>query len=318
MKKNIALILAFFSLFFVFSAPATAEDAVRIATLRGPTGMGMAQMMAENDGSYVFTLASAPDELAGGIISGNIDIAAIPTNLAAVLYQKTKGGVSLLAINTLGVLYVMEKGDSVHTVADLAGKTVMTSGQGATPEYILNYLLEQNAVTGVMVEYKSEHNEVATLAASGMADLVMLPEPFVTSLLMRDAGFRIALDVTVEFASAAKADGYGDAVLPMGCVAVRTEFLKAHPDKVTAFMAACAASVDYANSNIPEASAMMEAQGILPKAAVAALAIPTSHLVYITGETMKTQAARLYEILLAANPASVGGKLPDDTFYYIP
>ncbi len=319
MKKTFrylsALLLALM-LTVSLSAPALA-DTVRVAALKGPTGMGVAHMIAANDGIYEFQLAGAPDELTGAVISGSVDIAAVPTNLAAVLYNKTKGGVKLLALNTLGVLYVLEKGDTVHSAADLAGKTVVASGQGSTPEYVLNYILEKQGVQDVTIDWRSEHSEVTTLAASGMADIVLLPEPHVTALMTKDPAFRIALDVTEEFAAAAALNGKEGTVLSMGCFIVRTDFLENHPDAVARFMEDCAQSIAYANENVAAAAQEITDAGILASAKIAESAIPKCHMVFIAGEEMKTQVSPLFDILYAANPASVGGAVPDDNFYYI-
>ena len=207
MKKMTALLLTLL-LSLALALGAQAQDAVNVVALKGPTGIGMVKMMDENDGTYAFTLAGAPDEVVAAIASGAADIAAAPTNLAASLYNKTDGNVQLLALNTLGVLHILEKGDSVKTVADLSGRTLYATGQGAVPEYVLNYILAQNGLEGkVNVEYKAEHSELATLAAAGQVDLVMLPEPNVTSVLMNNADFKEALDVTQLFGEAAEKDG---------------------------------------------------------------------------------------------------------------
>ena len=173
MKKLFALMLALCLALGAVSF-AAAEDAVRVYALKGPTGMGMVKVMNDNDGTYDFTLSGAPDEVVAAVVSGNADIAAVPTNLAATLYNKTQGGVQLLALNTLGVLSILTTDDSIQTVADLAGRTLYATGQGSTPEYVLNYILEANGLTDkVTVEYKAEHAELATLAAAGEVDIAM-------------------------------------------------------------------------------------------------------------------------------------------------
>ena len=264
MKKLFAMMLV---LCLALSAVsfAAAEDAVCVYALKGPTGMGMVKVMNDNDGTYDFTLSGAPDEVVAAVVSGNADIAAVPTNLAATLYNKTQGGVQLLALNTLGVLSILTSDDSIQTVADLAGRTLYATGQGSTPEYVLNYILEANGLTDkVTVEYKAEHAELATLAAAGEVDIAMLPEPNVTSVLMQNENFRIALDVTALFGEAAAAKGVEGTTMSMGCVIVRREFAEQHPDKLAAFMAAYGESVTFVNADPDAASQMVEAQGILP------------------------------------------------------
>lgn len=317
MKKffRILAVAALIAALLSFSGGAMGET--RVAALKGPTGMGMGHMIAENDGRYAFTLAGAPDELTGGIINGSIDIAAVPTNLAAVLYNKTKGGVKMLALNTLGVLYVLEKGDTVHTAADLKGKTVVSSGQGSTPDYVLNYILKVNGVSDAVIDWRGEHSEVNGMAVGGMADIVMLPEPYVTALLAKDASFRIALDLTEEFAAAARADGKPEAVLSMGCVVARTAFIKENPEIVEAFMADCASSIQFALDEPEKAAQEIADAGVMASAEVAKSALPKCHLTFIAGEPMRGQIEPLFDIFFESNPASVGGALPGEDFYYI-
>ena len=319
MRKLYAVLLAVI-LLMTASLPALAQDdaPVRVAGLIGPTGMSLAPMIAKNDAAYAFTLAAAPEELVGDIVAGRFDIAAVPTNLAAVLYNKTKGAVRMLAVNTLGVLYILEKGDSVQTVGDLQGKTITTAGQGAVPEYALNYILEANGVQADVV-YKSEHNEVSALAASGLADLVMLPQPMVTALMMKDDSFRVrvALDLTAEFSAAAALKGQQDTVLSMGCMVVRKEYADAHPEQLAAFLDEYAEAIAYVNDEPAKAAVDIAAAGILPNEKIAEQAIPMCNIVYITGEAMKDSIAPLMDILYQANPNAVGGAVPDDGFYYI-
>ena len=314
MKKTIVLCLLA-ALLFTASAPVQAEEPIRVYGLIGPTGMSLAPLMADDEPGYTFTLAAAPEELVGVIAAGRYDAAALPTNLAAMLYQKTQGRLQMLAINTLGVLYVLEKGDSIRSVSDLEGKTITLSGQAAVPEYALNYILRVKGVKA-RLDYKSEHNEVSTLAASGMADIVMLPQPMATALLMKDAGYRVALDITEEFKKAAEADGKPEAVLSMGCLVVRADFAKERPRDLAVFLERYAASVDYVNAYPAQAAADIVKAGILPDEKIAENAIPLCNIVYVDGSLMQAQLSPLFEILYEANPASVGGRLPDEGFYY--
>lgn len=315
--KKFAAVLMTLVLALGMVSMAGAEEAINVYALKGPTGIGMVKVMNDNDGTYNFTLAGAPDEVVAAVVSGQADIAAVPTNLAATLNKKTEGNVQLVALNTLGVLHILTSDPDINTLEDLRGKTIYATGQGSTPEYVLNYILEANGLADdVTVEYKAEHAELATLAASGMVDIAMLPEPNVTSVLSQNADFRIALDVTELFNQAA-ADKGENAVLSMGCVIVNKEWAASHADQLTAFMESYAASVEFVNSDVEAASTMVEAQGIIPKAAVAKKAIPNCHIVFITGEEMKEQIAPFFQVLYNANPKSVGGELPGEDFYYI-
>lgn len=316
MKKFVAVLMTL-CLVLSLSSFAVAEEAINVYALKGPTGIGLVKVMNDNDGTYNITLAGAPDEVTAAVINGDANIAAVPTNLAATLYNKTQGKVQLVALNTLGVLHIVTSDPAIQSLSDLEGKTLWATGQGSTPEYVLNYILEANGLADkVEVQYLAEHAELATQAASGMVDVALLPEPHVTSVLNQNKDFRIALDVTELFNQAAAGKGE-NAVLSMGCVIVNKEWAENNADKLAAFMDAYAASVEFVNTNVDEASQMVEAQGIIPKAAVAKKAIPNCHIVFVTGEEMKTQIAPFFQVLYNANPKSVGGALPVDDFYYI-
>lgn len=316
MKKFVAVLMTL-CLVLSLASFAVAEEAINVYALKGPTGIGLVKVMNDNDGTYNITLAGAPDEVTAAVINGDANIAAVPTNLAATLYNKTQGKVQLVALNTLGVLHIVTSDPAIQSLSDLEGKTLWATGQGSTPEYVLNYILEANGLADkVEVQYLAEHAELATQAASGMVDVALLPEPHVTSVLNQNKDFRIALDVTELFNQAAAGKGE-NAVLSMGCVIVNKEWAENNADKLAAFMDAYAASVEFVNTNVDEASQMVEVQGIIPKAAVAKKAIPNCHIVFVTGEEMKTQIAPFFQVLYNANPKSVGGALPVDDFYYI-
>lgn len=293
---------------------------VNIAALKGPTALGMLQMMhnAEEDANpdnYEFTLAGSADEILGKIIQGEFDIAAVPTNVAATLYNKTKGEVQLAALNTLGVLYCVEIGDSVNSVSDLAGKTVYNLGKGATPEFALNYILKQNGLnpeTDLTVEYKSEASEVAALMANGEGTIAILPQPFVTSLMMQNENVRVALNITEEW------NKVGDgSTLTMGCVVVQRKFAEEQPEALARFLAAYQESVAFTNDEdtLETAAQYAEDFDILKKAA-AVKAIPQCNIVFKTGDEMKTIAGGYLQVMYDADPTSVGGALPNDAFYY--
>ncbi len=281
---------------------------VRIAALKGPTGMGLAYMMQENSGNYTIDLYDAPDAVTGKFISGEIDIAAVPINLASTLYNKTEGNAVLLCVNTLGVLYVLEIGDTVQSVQDLAGKTLYATGEGSTPEYIINYLLEQNGVTDTTVEYVGEHAALAAMVASGEAQLAMLPEPNVTAASLKNADARVALDLTEEWNKVAGTQ------LIQGCYIANRSFYEANPKAVEQFLSDYAASANKVNSEA-DAGSVIAAQGILPSETIASKAIPRCNIVCVTGDEMRSGVTAMLEVLYAANPKSVGGKLPDEAFF---
>jgi len=313
MKKTICLLLACLLIFSFASCAKKAEDPLKLGVLIGPSGMGACRLLDEDYAkTYSVSLSSAPDEITAKFISGEIDAAAVPINLASVLYQKLEGNVRLAAIDTLGVLYILDSSDSVHSFADLAGKTLYATGQGSTPEYILNYLLEKNGIEGqVTVEYKAEHSELAALLASGEVSLGMLPEPNVTAAHAKNQTLRVALDLTEEWSSVCQTQ------LVQGVLIVRADYAQAHAEATNALLKDFGESVSFVNESPDEASAKLEEYGILPSAAIAKQAIDRCNIVCITGEEMKTAAAGMLQVLFDANPKSVGGALPENDFYYM-
>ena len=316
MFKILAVLMLAVSLPFVCMAENAAESnaPLRVAGLKGPTGMALAHMITVDEGNYDLTLVAAPAEVNALVISGQVDAAAVPINAGAVLYNKTEGGVRALSLITRGMLYVLENGDTIHSAADLEGRDILNAGQSATPEYVMNYILDTNGVKANMT-FEAEHAAVASKAIEGLADVVMLPEPLVTQVLMKNPNFRKALDVTEELAAAARKNGNADAQLSMSVVIVRKEYLEKNPEKVARFMKDLKASIAFANENVSEAAQEIAALEIIPSAAIAEKALPSCSLVFVSGADMQAQAAPLYDILFAANPASVGGKVPDAEYY---
>ena len=299
---------------------------VKIAVLKGPTAVGAVKLMDDNDAGttqnkYNFTIAGANEDIVAAVSSGSVDIAAVATNLAANLHKKTNGKIQVVAVNTLGVLYLVENGNAIADIADLRGKTIYSSGQNAVPEYVLNYILESNGLEvgkDVFVEYKSEHSELATLAASGAAEISLLPEPFVSTVLGNNADLRVAINLTEAYADAnAKNGNTGD--LAMGCIIVRTEWAEKNPDKLEKFLVEYKASTEYAaaSENLDATADLCVEYGIIAKKPLAKAAIPNCNIVCRTGADMKTTLTEFYNVLFTANPASIGNQLPPDTFYYM-
>lgn len=292
---------------------------VTIASLKGPTSMGLVKVMedakegvAAND--YKFTIAGAADEITAGIIKGDYDIAAIPCNLAAVLYNKSKGGLKVAGINTLGVLYILETGDEIKSVEDLKGKTIYSTGKGTTPEYTLNYLLSSYGIDpekDVTIEYKSEATEVAALFSEEADAIAMLPQPFVTTVMMKNDKLKIALDVAKEWDKVSN----NTSSVVTGVVVVNKEFLENNKEAVDAFLSEYEASAKYVNENVDEAASLIEQFDIVA-AAVAKQAIPNCNITLIQGDEMQTKVNGYLETLFNQNPETVGGTMPDDMFYY--
>lgn len=292
---------------------------VNVAALKGPTAMGMVDFMdkadsgALADNSYHFEIAAAVDEVTPKLVQGQVDIAAVPANLASVLYNNTEGKVEVLAVNTLGVIYIVESGDTVSEIGDLKGKTIYASGKGATPEYALNYILTQNGIDpekDVAIEWKSEHAECLSALMAEENAIAMLPQPFVTTAQTKSDKIRVALDLTQEW------DKLGvDSSLLTGVVVARKEFVESNPAAVGAFMEHYEASVKFVNENVEDAAALIGKYDIVPEA-VAVKAVPDCNIVFITGDEMKQKLSGYLAVLLEQNPKAVGGKLPGDDFYY--
>ena len=287
----------------------TEKVTIRLGGLKGPTSMGMVKLLADAESGltandYTFTMAASAPDLTPQFIKGELDILAVPANLGATLYANTDGGVMLLAASTLGVLYIVERGDTIQSLGDLAGRTLYATGKGTTPEYALTYLLAQNGLTlgkDVQVEWTSEEEGAAA----------MLPQPFVTVAQGQVEGLRVALDLSAQW------DGLdnGSRLVTAGLL-VRKAFADEHPDAVAKFLEEYAASVDYVNASPAEAAVLVEQQGIV-KAAVAEKAIPYCSLVCITGEDMKTAVSGYLQTLYDLKPETVGGAMPDDGFYWL-
>lgn len=296
---------------------------VNVTALKGPTAMGMVSLMDDVDNgkvdseNYKFTIAASIDEVTPAISQGETDIAAVPANVASVLYNKLEGGVQVLAVNTLGVLYIVENGDTVQSAADLKGKTIYASGKGATPEYALNYILQQNGLdpaADVTIEWKSEHSECVAALAQDPSGIAMLPQPFVTTAQMKNPDLRVALDLTEEW-DKMQEDAQEPGALLTGVVVVRTEFAKENPEAVSDFLERYKASVDFVNENVDEAAQLVGQYDIVT-AEVAQTAIPECNIVCITGDEMQEKLSGYLSVLNDQNPEAVGGKLPDDDFYY--
>lgn len=297
--------------------------AVRAAALKGPTAMGLVKFMSEvdagnlKDEDYSFRIVASADEVAPLISKSEVDIAAVPANLASVLYNKTSGAVRVIAVNTLGVLYICELGDTVNTVADLRGKTISSAGKGATPEYALEYVLRANGLdptTDVTIEWKSEHAECVAALAQDATAIAMLPQPFVTTAQAKNDQIRVALDLNQEWAAACEAEGR-DGKLITGVAVVRSEFADAHPEAVDAFLGHYRESVEFVNANTDEAAALVGGYEIVPEA-VAKKALPACNITFVDGADMKEQLGGYLEVLADQNADAVGGKLPGDDFYY--
>ena len=294
---------------------------IDITVISGTTGMGFAQMMDANANGnarfkYNFDIVSDASLASGAIISGEADMAAVPTNLAAVLYNKTNGGIQVVAVNTLGVLYLLSSGPELASPEDLAGKTIYCCNQGANPEYISRYLLEANGFEvgkDVMLDFTyNSPDELATAIATGIVDFAILPEPKVTAVMTQNPDVKAVLSLEDVWTAVS-----GGTSLVQGCLVARKEFIENNKAELDAFLSDYAASIDFVNADPASASQIIAANGIIPKAPLAQKAIPNCNIAYLDGTDMQVAMDAFFQVLFAANPASVGGKLPDAGLYYI-
>lgn len=290
---------------------------VRVGGLKGPTSMGLLCMKDSDktEGSYDITMATAADELLPMMIKGELDIALVPVNVAAILYNKTEGGVSAVDVNTLGVLYVVTSNDEIQSIADLSGQTVYLTGKGTMPEYTFKYLLDKNGIgDDVKLEFKSEPTEVAAILAEDESAVGLLPQPFVTAACIQNENLKVAFGLSDEWDKAAGDDG---SAMVTGVTVVRNRFLSEHPDEVKAFLSDHAMSADEINADPEKGAALAVEAGIVAKEPIAKKAIPDCSIVCITGDKMKEMISGYLQVLFDADASSVGGKLPGEEFYYI-
>ena len=320
MKKLFCLLFAaimMLSLAACGAKPQTGE--MNVYVLAGPTGIGAVNLWAkaeagETQNSYKFNLVAANDEILAAISKGEADIAAVATNLASTLYNKTEGNVTVLAVNTLGVLSILTNGTELNTVADLKGKTLYSPGQGANPEYILRNVLEGNGLdpdNDLTIKFVGDGSELPAIWAKEPEAVIMAPQPVATSILMKYETAKTAFDMTTEWEKISGASN-----LMMGCVIVRNEYLEKNPGVVKTFMKEYEESVNAAKADAAATGTLCEKYGIIPKAAIATKAIPSCGLTYVDGADMKTRLSAYLDIMFKANPKSVGGALPADDFYY--
>ena len=322
-KKIISLICALVVLSSLLcSCIGGANDGleIRISVLNGTTGFGAARLMSDAESSsyelnYKFTVEKDPEPITKGLINGSIDIAMLPTNAAATLYNKTNGGVMIAAVNTLGVLYLVTNCDrvTVSDISDLEGKTVYCPAQN--PAYIFEAVCrESGLIPGESITIDTSYSkpeELRTAIAAGIVDLAVLPEPMVTIAQSANSSLRVSLDLTELWETV-----YPGTIM-QGCVVVRTEWAEAHPKELEDFLAAYKSSVEFTVANPKEASEMIAEIGILANAAVAETAIPRCNIRFIDGEEMANGLSLFFERLYEVNPAAVGGALPDEKIYYV-
>lgn len=335
-KKIATIVLSFIMILCVFTGCGSKNDSGKsnnessnkedmeeaaeynVAVLKGPTAIGFIKLWNDSDNGssankYNFSVHGTADEITAGIVKGEIDIAAVPCNLASILYNKTNGGIKIAAINTLGVLYMISDDESIKSVNDLRGKTIYTTGQGTTPEYTLNYILEKNGLKSgedVKIEYKSEATEVAAVMSNTEGAVAMLPQPYVISVLSNNEKMKIVLDMTDEW------NKVSDGELVTGVLIVRKEVVDKNPEAFEKFMEEYKLSTEYVNNNVDSAAEMVGAKDIF-KAEVAKKAIPYCNIAFMSGDSMKKSVQRYLEVLSSANPQSIGGKMPSEEFYYI-
>lgn len=327
MRKVTAVALSFAMLGALLtgcgSGKAEEKVTVKVGALKGATTLGLLPLEdkaanGEAGENYEFSMMTAADELLPMMIKGELDIALLPSNVASILYQKTNGGVTVIDINTLGVLYMVSGDSSVTGVEDLAGRTIYLTGKGTTPDYVLHYILSGNGMdadSDCTLEYKSEATEVAALLAENPDAIGLLPQPFVTAACAQNDALSVILDMNAEWE---KLQGEDGSRLVTGVTVVRNEFLQEHENAVATFMEEHQASAQSMNSDVENGAKLAAASGIIAKEPIALKAIPKCNITYIDGADMKQAMSGYLEVLYEQNPESIGGALPGDDFYYVP
>ena len=327
MRKVTAVALSFAMLGALLtgcgSGKAEEKVTVKVGALKGATTLGLLPLEdkaanGEAGENYEFSMMTAADELLPMMIKGELDIALLPSNVASILYQKTNGGVTVIDINTLGVLYMVSGDSSVTGVENLAGKTIYLTGKGTTPDYVLHYILSGNGMdadSDCTLEYKSEATEVAALLAENPDAIGLLPQPFVTAACAQNDALSVILDMNAEWE---KLQGEDGSRLVTGVTVVRNEFLQEHENAVVTFMEEHQASAQSMNSDVENGAKLAAASGIIAKEHIALKAIPKCNITYIDGADMKQALSGYLEVLYEQNPESIGGALPGDDFYYVP
>ncbi len=321
MKKilslSLAIILIAVSIFALSSCAKKTDDAIKVTTLNGTTGFGMAPLMKEHSlgntkNDYEFEVQSDASVVTAGLINGTIDIAALPTNAAANVYNKTNGGVQIIAINTLGVLYVVTNGVEINSINDLDGKTIYCPAQN--PLFITKYILEKNGLSNKVTIDSTTYAKPDALrdaVKTGSVEIAVLPEPMVTIAKSGNQNIKVALDMTEEWNKIS--DGKQ---LVQGCVVVRTEFANEYPGSVNSFLKEYKASIEALNEDPTSAAASIKEFGIFANENVAKNAIPKCNIAYMDGKDMKVAMENFLEAMNSIAPASIGNAIPGDDFYY--
>lgn len=317
-KRMVSVWLTALSLVFILGNVAFAGEGGRVGSLKGPTSIGLLSLMeqqsAQEAPNFTFEMMTAADELSARFVKGEIDFALIPANMASILYHKTNGNVQVADINTLGVLYLVTAQEDIGSVADLKGKTVYMTGKGQTPEYVLNYLLEANGLTGedVTIEFKSEAAEVVSVLAQTPSAIAVLPQPFATVACAKSGNKNMVLsDLTKEW------DAVGTGMLVTGVTVVKKDFAQANPELVEKFLEAHEASAAFANENPAETAQLTVSYGIMEQAGAAEMAIPKCNITYLDGKDMQEALTGYLQVLMEQNPDSIGGAVPGEDFYHL-
>lgn len=327
-KRNNRLAIKTVSIFFVFlliitaCGPREPQASINVVALKGPTSMGLSKLLknqkeGKSKSLSSYTIVDSPDQAVTAFVNGEADLATVPSNVAALLYQKLKGDVQVLHINTLGVLYILDPQGRVKSLEDLKGKTLYASGKGASPEYVLSYLLDEKGIDrkSVKIEWEQDHTQALQALAKDPDALALLPQPFVTVAQTKMKNLKVALDLTREWDKVQEGKNPASALV-MGVTIARKSFVDKNKALIDRYLEEAHESLNYVVNHPQEASRIIGEDLDIMKAPIAEKALPYCNLVYIDGQEMKDKLGGFLSVLFKENPKSLGGQIPGEDFYY--
>lgn len=290
------------------------DEKINVACFRAGSAVSLTHARATKEDACVITFSNSVDEITSLIKSGKADIAALPLNTAAQLYNKTNGGIKIMSITALNSLYLVEKGDIIKKLSDFKGKTVVTSGKGTVFDYYLLYVLKESGIdpeTDITIRYLDTYDDVvADAKGENSSGLCVVPCNYACEILYAEKGY----DTVESFTNILKLKT--EMVFAAECLAVRTEYLEAHPDLVEEFLDFADMSATFITSSARAGLYLIDAK-LFADEEKALANVFNCNPVCIQGDELVTLASENLKFLYELDPDSVGGALPDENIYYV-